>query len=286
MNIKAKMILSSPWLFLKTLKVLRQSRVYRNNPSMYDQDMRMDFMVKRAKWILKFLKIDLEVVGYDKLPKQSAILYPNHVSNLDPVILVAALAKQTKDKSVNHKSCTFLAKQELEDNFITRKVLYILDTMYLNRQNLRESLATMESFGQLIRDQRNLGIIFPEGTRAKSDQLLEFKAGAFKVAKTNFYPIIPVTINGSGQALNPKRSKRIKVQVIFHDAVDSLKIQQAETAQIAQMTQKIVASEYQNQEVYSSPKQKTRNPKRLTYSQKRAKKEAKLEAKARKYEDF
>ncbi|WP_438341718.1 lysophospholipid acyltransferase family protein [Mycoplasma sp. 3341] len=287
MNIKTKMILCSPWLGLRILGILRTARNSKNNPSVFTVQKRVDYLVKRAKWLLKFLKIELVVKGYDKLPKHGAILYPNHVSNIDAIAIMAAMDKQTKDVNVDNLRPTFLAKQELQDKYLTRKTLSIIDTFYLNRENIRESVKTLESFGHFVRDQRTLGVIFPEGTRARDDKLLEFKAGAFKVVKSNSFAVVPVTINGSGIALDPKRRKKITIEVIFHDAIDTLKINQAETSQIANLVKQKVQSEYQNQEVYNSKKQpKKRNPKKLTYSQKQAKKEAKLQEKARKLEDF
>ncbi|QJR44029.1 lysophospholipid acyltransferase family protein [Mycoplasma miroungirhinis] len=287
MNIKLKMILLSPIWLWRFFRIISKSNTYRRNPTLYVAQERHDYVLKRVKKILKTLKIQLKIKGFDKLP-QSAILYANHVSNLDPLIILAALEKQSKEKSIKNKIVNFLAKQELENNWKTRIPLNLIDTFYLNRQNPREALKTIDSFGTFIKENKSLGVIFPEGTRSQSDKLLDFKPGAFKIPKSKFFAIVPITINNSGQALNPKRSKKLTIEVIFHDPIDAFKIQNLETYQIAHIVKNTIESKYTKQDVYVSKKslkpQKVKN--KLTYVEKRAKKQAKLEAKANKYKDF
>ncbi|MCU4117093.1 1-acyl-sn-glycerol-3-phosphate acyltransferase [Mycoplasma zalophi] len=287
MNIKIKMILFSPLWLWRFFRIISRSNTYRRNPTLYGAQERHDYVLKRAKKLIKTLNIKLDIKGFDKLP-QTAILYPNHVSNLDPLIILAALEKQNKDKSIKNKIVNFLAKQELENDWRTRIPSNFIDTFYLNRQNPREGLKTLDSFGTFIKENKSLGVIFPEGTRSHDDKLLDFKPGAFKIPKSKFVSIVPVTINNAGQALNPKRSKKLIVEVIFHDPIDPFRIQNLETYQIAHIVKNTIESKYKNQEVYVS--KKSLEPKKvsnkLTYAEKRAKKQAKLEAKANKYKDF
>ena len=44
-------------------------------------------------------------------------------------------------------------------------------------------------------------IVFPEGTRSKDGELLEFKAGSFRIASTNGVPLVPLLIDGSRYTL-------------------------------------------------------------------------------------
>ena len=47
-------------------------------------------------------------------------------------------------------------------------------------------------------------VIFPEGTRSSDGRLLQFRPGAFEIAKRAQQPILPVLIRGTADAL-PKR---------------------------------------------------------------------------------
>jgi 1-acyl-sn-glycerol-3-phosphate acyltransferase len=62
------------------------------------------------------LNVVVEVKGYENLPKGVALLTPNHQSNIDPLVLIAALKKQTHDVGIANKMCIFLAKEELKKN--------------------------------------------------------------------------------------------------------------------------------------------------------------------------
>ncbi|QJG66985.1 lysophospholipid acyltransferase family protein [Mycoplasma phocoenae] len=282
MNLKTKMILLSPYLGLKLLGIMRRSKQYQKSPAMFSAQDRHDWLLARAKKFLKIMKINVVVKGYENLPKNTAILYPNHVSDLDPVIMMAALAKQTKDKNVNNKMTTFLAKQELQDHKTTRRILDLIDTFFINRKSLRKTLITMDSLGTFAKENKSYAVIFPEGTRSKTSELLDFKPGAFKIAKSKFYKIVPVTINNSGLAADPKRCNSIDVEVIFHKPINDLSVQRSNTIEIAQYVQRTVESQYLKQDVYVSEKVKKENPNKLSYAEKQERKEAKKQAKLEK----
>ena len=46
-------------------------------------------------------------------------------------------------------------------------------------------------------------MIFPEGTRSKTDDLNKFKPGAFKLAIDGGYPILPMAVHGTRDCLRP-----------------------------------------------------------------------------------
>jgi 1-acyl-sn-glycerol-3-phosphate acyltransferase len=50
-------------------------------------------------------------------------------------------------------------------------------------------------------------MIFPEGTRSKTSELLPFKDGAFRLAIEAGVPILPLAVSGTGTAL-PKHGWR------------------------------------------------------------------------------
>jgi len=52
-------------------------------------------------------------------------------------------------------------------------------------------------------------MVYPQGTRAKSDNFLPFKSGAFHIAFDNQVPILPVVIAGTGE-IWPRGSKFMK----------------------------------------------------------------------------
>lgn len=61
--------------------------------------------------------------------------------------------------------------------------------------------------------------IYPEGTRSPDSEIKAFKPGAFLLAKSARVPILPVVLNGTGNALPKWKMKtsglhKIKVRVL------------------------------------------------------------------------
>ncbi|WP_027335058.1 lysophospholipid acyltransferase family protein [Mycoplasmopsis felifaucium] len=204
------------WLFLWSMwRVNVFARKYRKDPNYYPPMQRYNWMLKKAKLLLWFYGVKVNVEGYENLGKGPAILAPNHKSNMDPIILILALQKQTKEEAVDHKIPTFLAKIELKKKMTTRNALSLLDTVYIDRKNIRESVNSLKEFGNFVKQNLTYGVVFPEGTRVKEDGLGEFHSGAFKVARDKYLPVIPVAISDTRDALNPKRFKRCNITVKF-----------------------------------------------------------------------
>ena len=81
--------------------------------------------------------------------------------------------------------------------------------MHLNRyiplrRGDRESVVEMFGLCRAALEAGNPIMMFPEGTRSKDGRLKSFKPGAFELALENGCPILPMTIEGSGDAL-PKK---------------------------------------------------------------------------------
>ena len=68
-------------------------------------------------------------------------------------------------------------------------------------------------------------IIFPEGTRSKSDTLGTFKSGSIKLATRAGATIVPLTISGSWHAWEENlRIGPAKIQVTIHEAIPTKNI--------------------------------------------------------------
>lgn len=191
-----------------------------NPKSRVNLQFRNDYLVKKIKSLMKSLKIELVVKGYDNLSSSGpCMLYGNHQDNFDALALIYALKAQTEAKDDWNKVATFIAKHTLQYKKYTRYPLNSLDTFYLDRDDIKKSLETFDKFGKYVKENKTYGVIFPEGTRNREGTIGEFKAGAFKVAKKELLPIVPFTINNSVGAFNLKRKEKLVVEVIFHKKI-------------------------------------------------------------------
>jgi 1-acyl-sn-glycerol-3-phosphate acyltransferase len=135
--------------------------------------------------------IRYRVIGREHVPVGRAVVFcANHESNVDPPVLFRAL----------HPRLHILYKAELRKLPVLGRVLEVGGFVAVQRENRDAAFASIEQAAQSVRD-GNSFLIFPEGTRSKTDQLLPFKKGGFVMALGAQAPIVPVAISGGRAAM-------------------------------------------------------------------------------------
>lgn len=216
-NKTLKKILLLPIWLLRIRKIFSIGRKYRKTPDMFTAQERSRLLTKYAEKYLKMNNIELKVVGAEDLTTSGGVLLvANHKSNVDSIALLAALKDKTYEPNAPVKVPTFVAKKELLKKRLIKNMLQLLDSFVIDRKNFRESVEIMNNFGSFVKENKSYGIVFPEGTRVKEEELGEFKSGAFKIAQKWYLPIVPVTISNSAKALTKDQKGKITVTVTFH----------------------------------------------------------------------
>ncbi|CAM9097275.1 1-acyl-sn-glycerol-3-phosphate acyltransferase [Mycoplasma marinum] len=231
------------WLF-KCWRAGKIAKKANRDPEKYSDEFRWGYAMKRSKKTLKGFNVVLDIKGYDNIPKGTALLTPNHQSWIDSLIMVAALSKQTEEKGIKHKRAVFLAKKEVLDKKSFKGWGKITNTFFIDRKNPRESLKQIDAMGKYAKEKQDLMVIFPEGTRTKDGKLQEFKSGAFRLAKKEYVPIVPVTINHSHIGANFSRSGKVTVEVIFGKPIKPITFMSQPTDKIAQRVRGKVKEHY------------------------------------------
>lgn len=160
---------------------------------------------------LRLGRIRIQVEGRENIPGRPSIFMSNHVSNLDPPILLPLLPFRT----------AFFLKRSLMKIPIVGMGMRLANFVPVDRDGRPES--ARESVQAASRAMA-LGVnvmTFPEGTRSRTGQMLPFKKGAFYLAVETNAPVVPISIWGSEQMMT-KGSLRIKpgtAHVVFHPAV-------------------------------------------------------------------
>jgi len=134
----------------------------------------------------------LKIKGLENLlPKDSpSILVVNHSSYLDSMALIALLPSHFH----------FIAKAELKENILTRIVLERINTEFVERFDITQSLSDTQHLERLLQAGDSL-ILFPEGTFSRVPGVMPFKLGAFSMAAKANVPIIPIAIRGTRSIL-------------------------------------------------------------------------------------
>lgn len=140
------------------------------------------------KFIFKMLVIIVyrpKVVGKENLPKDTgALICPNHVHNLDSVVVVTMLKRPVR----------VLAKEELFSNAGLRWLADIFGVYPVKRG--KADLQAIKISLKLLKKDEFL-LMFPEGTRHGLEKGKKAKNGAVLIAATAEKPIIPIGIQGS-----------------------------------------------------------------------------------------
>lgn len=145
-----------------------------------------------AMWIVKTgvraAGIRVEVSGLEHVPAgRSCIFMCNHVSNLDPPVLLPALPGRS----------SVLLKKELMKIPILGVAMRMGKFVPVERGHRRDAAqASVEAAADALRSGLHI-VVFPEGTRSKDGRLATFKKGPFFLAQQTGTPIVPIALSGT-----------------------------------------------------------------------------------------
>lgn len=135
-------------------------------------------------WVT-IMGINLTVICEDKILPSSGIIAPNHSSWLDIPVL-ASLPWNLK----------WISKKEVKRIPFVGLAMQAGGFYFVSRDRSGKDASVMREVEEGLLRKETI-VIFPEGTRSKSGELLPLKKGAFRVALATKVPMYPVAISGT-----------------------------------------------------------------------------------------
>lgn len=133
--------------------------------------------------------------GAQNIPNKSCIFVANHQSMLDAPLILSRMKRNIYRKTY------FFAKSKHFRGKVMQSLANHNNVILMDiNNNLREAL---QKLSYVLQNGKNI-VIFPEGTRSKSGKMNEFKEMFAILSKELNVPIVPVVIQGSGQAIYSK----------------------------------------------------------------------------------
>jgi 1-acyl-sn-glycerol-3-phosphate acyltransferase len=135
--------------------------------------------------------ITVRVAGAGNIPLDRAAVYcANHQSNVDPPILFTKL----------HPRMHIVYKAEINAIPLLARAFRHGGFVPIDRRNKEAAMRSLEAGARSIQA-GNSFLIFPEGTRSKTAEMLPFKKGGFLMALKAQAPIVPVAVSGGTDAM-------------------------------------------------------------------------------------
>jgi 1-acyl-sn-glycerol-3-phosphate acyltransferase len=186
--------------------------------------------------ILTVSGVRLSIKGKDKIDqKQTYFIISNHQSHFDGPALAATLGMQFR----------WIAKKELLKIPIFGQALKAVGNIFIDRSDTESAIRTLQE--GIDRLPPGVGVmVFAEGTRSRRGQIGAFKKGGFKAALQLGYPILPVTINGSGNAL-PRNGLVFHpgpIDVIIGDPIETRDFRPPQLAELMETTRQAIMANF------------------------------------------
>ena len=194
---------------------------------------------KVRKLILKAnhaLKLDVMVEGKENQPDTAACYFSNHMGASDPLLYFAA----------SDKPITFVAKKEIEKLPFVGKVFSSDLGLFLDRDDLKQSLKVMLKVQDSLSRNEINWVIFPEGTRNKDHMglMLNFHHGTFRAAMKAKVPLVPTVVFGSFRVLSKKHNyKKYPTYIKFLPAIYPEEYEGKSTEEVAKIMQSRIQKE-------------------------------------------
>lgn len=146
-------------------------------------------MLSWFEYFLLFMRTKINVTGLEKIPdNQRLMIVANHRSNFDCFVISTVIKKQY---------ICYISKPENFKIAFAGRIAKRAMNLSIPRGDLKGALKTLLKAIEYLKSDFSSICVFPEGTRSKSGEILEFKPGCFKIAEKAECPVVVLYMDGT-----------------------------------------------------------------------------------------
>jgi len=176
------------------------------------------------------LRVKVIVTGKENIPTTNFVFVANHQENYD-IIIVKPIFK-------NHP-LNFIAKEALIKLPIFGKWIILLGNILISKDADRSAAESMVKAIRQVKQGLPMGI-FPEGKRSFSNEMIDFKSGAFKLAMKPKSDILICTLYNLADILKKFSFRRLKVYVHIHKILKYEDYKELNSTELAEKVKGII----------------------------------------------
>jgi 1-acyl-sn-glycerol-3-phosphate acyltransferase len=177
-----------------------------------DHDRRLHEFARR---VVSRARIQLEVVGAEKVPRDRAFVYmSNHQSHIDIPVLYA---------TVPSPSLRMVAKTELFRIPGFGRAMRVAEFVEVDRADRERAVDSLRRAAEIIASGVSVWIA-PEGHRSRDGRIGPLKKGGFHLARDTGAAILPVALSGTRHVLPPdtrSMTPGVPVRVVFGTPIET-----------------------------------------------------------------
>ena len=190
------------------------------------------FVKETCFLLVQLSNTKLHITGLEKIDrKKRNLVISNHISNFDPIVSLVGL----KLDPIICVSKPSNMKIPIAGAFIHKAGFIPID-----RENDRNAAKSIIKATKFIQNNESSVYICPEGTRSKSLELLEFKAGAFKIATRSNAPIVVLAIKNSHKIVKNFPFKRTHVYIDVLEVINPEDYENKNTIEISEYCKSLI----------------------------------------------
>ena len=193
------------FLILSIPLLLAEWIIGKFNPGLKDRSS-LAIITGIFRFILKMTGVKVIVIGEERVPKDTAVLYVgNHRSYFDILLTYVRVPRPTG----------YISKKEMNRYPLLNLWMRNLHCLFLDRQDIKQGLKVILEAIDKVKNGISI-CVFPEGTRNKvNDTFLPFHEGSFKVADKGGVPIVPMSIVNAADIFEDHLPKVKKTTVVL-----------------------------------------------------------------------